>query len=219
MENTKERIIKYLEKNKVSTEEISDILGKTGVIKGVYPILDDQYVVGEIQYVYAYNNSNWPVHEQLRNLKPNRILFVDTIFVEDKYAVFGELVSLFIMEKKRARAIIVNGTMRDLNGLKKRKYPIWCKGITPIGCFNVQPNMNAEINRQVKAGMDYYDGAIAVCDSSGVVVIPKSDINDEFITRIDNMVEQERIWFECVEQKGWNTYDTVCLKKYKEQNG
>ena len=64
--------------------------------------------------------------------------------------------------------------------------------------------------------MDYYDGAIAVCDASGVVVIPKSEINDEFITKMDNMVEQERIWFECVEQKGWNTYDTVCLKKYKD---
>lgn len=217
METARKQIIQYLEKNKVSTEEIADILGKTGVIKGVHPIKDEQYVVGEIQYVYAYNNSNWPVHEQLRELQPDRVLFVDTIFVDDEHAVFGELVSSFIMESKKARAIVVNGTMRDLEGLKKRNYPVWCKGITPIGCFNVQPNRNAEINRQAKAGMDYYDGAIAVCDASGVVVIPKSEINDDFITRMDNMVEQERIWFECVEQKGWDTYDTVCLKKYKEQ--
>lgn len=217
MESSRNKIIQYLEKNKVSTEEIADILGKTGVIKGVYPINDNQYKVGEIQYVYAYNNSNWPVHEQLRDLRPDKILFVDTIFVDDEHAVFGELVSSFIMENKKARAIIVNGTMRDLDGLRKRQYPVWCKGITPIGCFNVEPNRNAEINRQSKIGMDYYDGAIAVCDTSGVVVIPKSEINDEFITKMDNMVEQERIWFECVEQKGWNTYDTVCLKKYKEQ--
>lgn len=217
MESSRNKIIHYLEKNKVSTEEIADILGKTGVIKGVYPINDNQYKVGEIQYVYAYNNSNWPVHEQLRDLRPDKILFVDTIFVDDEHAVFGELVSSFIMENKKARAIIVNGTMRDLDGLRKRRYPIWCKGITPIGCFNVEPNRNAEINRQSKIGMDYFDGAIAVCDTSGVVVIPKSEINDEFITKMDNMVEQERIWFECVEQKGWNTYDTVCLKKYKEQ--
>lgn len=219
MESIKNRIIHYLENNKVSTEEIADILGKTGVVKGVCPIIDGQYVVGEIQYVYAYNNSNWPVHEQLRGLKPNRVLFVDTIFVDDDHAVFGELVSSFIMENQKAKAIVVNGSMRDLAGIRKRKYPVWCKGITPIGCFNVQPSINAEINRQAKQGMDYYDGAIAVCDTSGVVVIPKSEINDDFITKIDNMVEQERIWFECVEQKGWNTYDTVCLKKYKEQNG
>ncbi len=216
METVKERILQYLEKNKVSTEEIADILGKTGVVKGVYPINEGHYVVGEIQYVYAFNNSNWPVHEQLREIEKDRVVFVDTIFVDDEHAVFGELVSSFIMENKKARAIVVNGTMRDLDGLRSRKYPAWCKGITPIGCFNVQPNRNAEINRQAKAGLDYYDGAIAVCDASGVVVIPKSEINDEFITRMDNMVEQERIWFECVEQKGWNTYDTVCLKKYRE---
>ena len=219
MESIKSKIIQYLEDKQVSTEEIADILGKTGVIKGVYPIADGHYVAGEIQYVYAYNNSNWPVHEQLRDLQPDRILFVDTLFVDDDHAVFGELVSSFIMETKKAKAIVVNGAMRDLVGLRKRHYPVWCKGITPIGCFNVQPNRNAEINRQAKVGIEYYDGAIAVCDTSGVVVIPKSEINDEFIARINNMIEQERIWFECVEKKGWNTYDTVCLKKYKEQNG
>lgn len=213
--NSLKKIIRYLDEKKVSTEEIADILGKTGVIKGVYPIKDDKYCVGEIQYVYAYNNSNWPVHEQIRDLKHDCILFVDTIFVDDDHAVFGELVSSFIMENKKARAIVVNGSMRDLDGLKKRNYPVWCKGITPIGCFNVQPNRNAEINRQAQRGIDYYNGAIAVCDASGVVVIPKTEINDEFITRIDNMVEQERIWFDCVENKGWDTYDTVCLKKYK----
>ena len=219
METAKSRIIHYLEEKQVSTEEIADILGKTGVVKGAYPIDEGRYIVGEIQYVYAYNNSNWPVHEQLRDLKPDKVLFVDTLFVDDDHAIFGELVSSFIMENKKARAIVVNGFMRDLDGLRKRKYPVWCKGITPIGCFNVQPNRNAEINRRAKQGIEYYDGAIAVCDSSGVVIIPKSEINDDFITRVDNMVEQERIWFECVEQKGWDTYDTVCLKKYKEQNG
>ena len=219
MESINSQIIQYLEEKKVGTEEIADILGKTGVIKGVYPVNDGAYVVGELQYVYAFNNSNWPVHEQLRCLKPDRILFVDTLFVDDEHAVFGELVSSFIMENKKARAIVVNGSMRDLQGLRNRHYPVWCKGITPIGCFNVQPNSNVEINRQAIARSSYYDGAIAVCDASGVVVIPKSEINEAFFGRIDKMIEQERIWFECVEEKGWDTFDTVCLKKYKEQNG
>lgn len=219
MNTAKSKIIQYLEKNRVSTEEIADILGKTGVIKGAYPINDDQYIVGEVQYVYAYNNSNWPVHEQLRDLQHDKVLFVDTLFVDDDHAVFGELVSSFIMENKKARAIIVNGTMRDLEGLRKRKYPVWCKGITPIGCFNVKPSRNAEIDRRAYMGIDYYNGTIAVCDASGVVIIPKSEINDDFINKMNNMVEQERIWFDCVENKGWDTYDTVCLKKYKEQNG
>ncbi len=219
MEKEKINIINYLEKNKLSTEEIADILGKTGVVKGVYPICDDQYCVGEIQYIYAFNNSNWSVHEQLRELEYNKILFVDSIYVDDEHAIFGELVSSYIIEGRKAKAIVVNGTMRDLIGIRKRKYPVWCKGITPVGCFNVKANLNAEVIRKARQGMEYYDGAIAVCDASGVVVIPKNEINDGFVDKMDKMVEQEKIWFECIEKKGWNTYDTVCLKKYREQNG
>ena len=149
----------------------------------------------------------------------NKILFVDSIYVDDEHAIFGELVSSYIIEGKKAKAIVVNGTMRDLIGIRKRKYPVWCKGITPVGCFNVKANLNAEVIRKARQGMEYYDGAIAVCDASGVVVIPKNEINDGFIDKMDKMVEQEKIWFECIEKKGWNTYDTVCLKKYREQNG
>ncbi len=218
MKTEKINIINFLEKNKLSTEEIADILGKTGVVKGVYPINEEQYCVGEIQYIYAFNNSNWSVHEQLRELESNKILFVDSIFVDEDHAIFGELVSSYIMEGRKAKAIVVNGTMRDLLGIRKRKYPVWCKGITPVGCFNVKANLNADVIRMARQGMEYYDGAIAVCDASGVVVIPKNEINNEFIDKMNKMVEQENIWFECIEKKGWNTYDTVCLKKYREQN-
>lgn len=212
----KDDIINYLEKNKLSTEEIGDILGKTGVVKNIYPIISGKYIVGEIQYFYAYSNSNWPIHEQLINLKPNRIAFFDSIFVED-YALFGELVSTFILDKKKAKAIVVNGLMRDLNGIKQRGYPVWCKGITPIGCFNISVNKNAEITRRAQKALDYYSGSIAVCDDSGVVVIPKEEINEKFIDKMQKMSNQEKIWFDCVENKNWNTYDTVCLKKYLEE--
>ena len=210
-------IIKRLEELKMSTEEVGDILHKTGVLKNVYPINPEHYIVGEIQYVCAYNNSNWPVHEQIINLEPEKICFVDTCFVED-YAVFGELVSSFIMNNKKAKGIVVNGLMRDLKDIKRRQFPVWCKGITPIGCFNVQVNQNPEINRHMERNRAKYEGAIAVCDSSGVVIIPKDEINENFITRINHMHEQEKIWFDCVENNNWNTYDTVCLKKYLKEN-
>lgn len=213
-----DKVIERIEKLKMSTEEIGDILGKSGVVNGVYPLNDKHYLVGEIQYVCAYNNSNWPVHEQLRDLHAGKVCFVDTCFVED-YSVFGELVSSYIMLNKKAKGIVVNGLMRDKAGIMARDFPVWCSGISPIGCFNVQVNGNPEISRHMDAGRAYYEGSIAVCDASGVVVIPKDRINEELIERIEFMRDQERMWFDCVENKGWDTYDTVCLKKYlqKEQ--
>lgn len=210
-----DRIIKYLEENKLSTEEIGDVLGKTGLVKGAYPIVTDTYLVGKVQFFYSHSNSNWPLHEQLRELKKGHIVFVDTFFTDDYYAVFGELVSTFIYDKCGAKGIVVNGNMRDLDGIRNRKIPVWCKGITPIGCFNIPVAENNEIKRLANKGKDYYDESIAVCDNSGVVIIPKEQINDGFIEKMEFLAEQERIWFDCVENKGWNTYDTVCLKKYK----
>lgn len=214
----KEKIIAYLEEHKISTEVIGDVLGKTGLVKDVYPLISDRYIVGEIQYFYTHTNSNWPLHDQIRSVERGKICFVDCLFVDDYHAAFGELVSSFIYQKSGAKAIVVDGKMRDLDGIRERKIPVWCKGIVPIGCFNFQVTENAEIKRQASRGREYYDGAIAVCDNSGVVIIPKEELTESFIEKVGFLEEQEKIWFDCVLNKGWNTFDTVCLKKYKEQD-
>ena len=63
---------------------------------------------------------------------------------------------------------------------------------------------------------DKYDGAILVCDYSGVVMIPKDKIDEKLITKLEFIEYQEDIWFYCVDTLKMSTYDTVCLKKYLE---
>ncbi len=213
MNDLKQEIIEFIRANHMSTEEIGDVLGKTGVVNDVFPITSGLYTVGEIQYVYAHSNSNWPVHEQIRTLEKGKILFVDAFDVAN-YAIFGELVSLYIIDKCEVPAIVVNGKMRDLEGLKKHNFSIWCKGITPMGCFNREVFENESVFLRARDARDYYEGAILVADDSGVVIIPKTEINENMIHRLQHMIDQERVWFECVENKDWNTFDTVCIKKY-----
>lgn len=213
MNDIKQEIIEFIRANHMSTEEIGDVLGKTGVVNDVFPITSGLYTVGEIQYVYAHSNSNWPVHEQIRTLEKGKILFVDAFDVAN-YAIFGELVSLYIIDKCEVSAIVVNGKMRDLEGLKKRNFSIWCKGITPMGCFNREVFENESVFLRARDARDYYEGAILVADDSGVVIIPKTEINENMIHRLQHMIDQERVWFDCVENKDWNTFDTVCIKKY-----
>lgn len=212
----KEQIIEFLRLNQMSTEEVSDAMGKVGGLESIAPINFGHHIVGEIQYVYAHDDSNWSIHEQIRDIESGKILYVDAFNVGN-YAIFGELVSLFIIEKKGASAIVLNGKARDLNGLMTRNYPVWCKGVTPIGCFNKLITPSSEILENSKNNKENLEGAIAVCDDSGVVVIPKSEINNSLLERMQNMKAQEKIWFDCVENKDWNTYDTVCLKKYRNE--
>lgn len=212
------RMIDFLRENQLGTEEVSDCLGKYGLVPNAKSIKPGNYCVGVVQYVYGFDDSNWPIHEQVRQLKPNQILFVDDINVRDR-ALFGQLVAAYIFKSRKALAIVSSGLMRDIKGLLEDDDYIWCGGITPIGCFNKKVELRDEVRRIAKSHREYYEGSIAVCDDSGVVIIPKDKITEEFLEKLVAMRKQEETWFDCVLNRQWNTYDTVCLKKYLDKQG
>lgn len=209
-----EKIIDYIQMNKVSTTEVADCLGKTGAIPNIYPINRGQFRAGRVRWVYAYNESNWDVHEQIRDIQKGEIVYIEAFDCKDR-SIIGELVSKFIILYKRAEAIVTNARMRDAHKLIKEQYPIWCTGFSPIGCFNtkVETPFDADIIKQRKEDID---GAVMVCDDSGVVLIPKTMLTEEFYKKLEAIEEQEDIWFDCIDRRKWDTFDTVCLKKYKD---
>jgi regulator of RNase E activity RraA len=148
----------------------------------------------------------------LENFKEGDVVFIESINCGER-AVFGDLVSKFLILYKQATAIIVNGYMRDAQRLIKEDYPIWCKGVTPLGCFNKE--IITPIDEKIlKEFQEQYSDAIAVCDDSGVVIIPKNMITNEFLEKLEFIELQEDIWYYCIDTKKWSTYDTVSLKKY-----
>lgn len=209
-----EKIITYIRKNHVSTTEVADCLGKTGAVENVFPIVDGMHKVGKIRYIYGFNESNWSIHEQAREVEPEEIVLIDGINVNGR-ALIGELVTKFLLLYKEASAVVIMGKVRDANDLIKNRYAVWSCGRTPVGCFNTKQEVDENIRKEVEEKQSLYNGAIAVCDDTGVVVIPKEEINEEMYRKLENIEEQEDIWFECIDRKKWDTYDTVCLKKYK----
>ena len=120
----REQIIKYIRVNKVSTTEVADCLGKTGVLPNVMPVNRGQFQVGKVKWVYAYNESNWDVHEQVRDTEKDDIVYIETFQCGDR-AIVGELVSKYILLYRQAAAIVTNTKMRDAHRLIKEQYPIW----------------------------------------------------------------------------------------------
>lgn len=214
METTEEKILDYLIRNRVSTTEVADCLGKTGVIPNLMPCNPGYYKAARIVWVYAYDESNWPVHEQVQDIDEDCVVFVDTLNCNDR-AIFGELVSKYILLYHQSRAIVVNGKMRDAAQIIRQNWPIWCSGYTPVGCFNRKPDR--EVNAKWKEEhFEKYDGAIAVCDDCGVVVIPKENITEDFLKKLHHIEDQEDIWFDRLDHYKESTFDIVCKKKYLE---
>lgn len=213
-EDITDRIIEYIRVNKVSTTEVADCLGKKGVLSGVYPINRGQFRVGKIKWVYAYNESNWDVHEQIRDTKKGDIVFIEAFNCKDR-AIIGELVTKYLILYRQAEAIVTNANMRDANNLIKEKYPVWCSGFNPVGCFNTKNEAIFE-KEIIEDRNKRFTGGVMVCDDTGVVIIPPQELTEDFYKKLENIEEQEDIWFDCIDRKKWDTFDTVCLKKYNK---
>lgn len=209
-----DRILDYLIRNRVSTTEVADCLGKSGALKTVSAVNRGHYVAGEIRWVYACDQSNWPIHEQICEIDEGKVILVEAFDCEDR-ALFGELVSKYLLLYRQSKALVVAGKMRDASALIRENYPIWCDGFNPEGCFNRKPE-HLPSKEMLKEHSEKYDGAIAVCDDCGVVIIPKENITEEFLHKLENIENQEDIWFDRLDHFKENTFEIVCQKKYLE---
>lgn len=209
----KEKIIDYITRNRVSTTEVADCLGKSGAVADVLPINRGHFAVGEIQYLYAVQDSNWTVHEELdKSPASDKIIFIDAIDVHGR-AVIGDIVSKYVLLYLGNRGIVCTGKMRDVPFLIKENYPIWCQGASPMGCFN-RPVDTHEFDDVIKERRQFFQDAVAVCDDSGVVVIPKEYLTEAFYQKLVEIELQEDLWYDCIDRRKWSTYRTICLKDY-----
>lgn len=208
------KILDYITRNRVSTTEVADALGKTGALNNVSPICRGHHKAGKIKWIYAHNESNWTIHEQIQDIEEDCIILVDSFNCKER-ALFGELVSKYLLLYKQSKAIVVNGKLRDAQALLKENWPIWCSGFTPVGCFNKKPEK--QINENILTERkNYYDDAIAVCDDCGVVIIPKEHITEDFLKRLHHMEDQEDIWFDRLDHYKESTFQIVCEKSYNK---
>ncbi len=208
----KDKIIDYIRRNRVSTTEVADCMEKSGALPGIMPITSGLFKVGSVKWVYAQKESNWDVHEQLVSIQENDIIMIEAFDCGDR-SVIGELVCKYALLYQQAGAIVVSGKMRDAGALLREKYPVWCTGFSPVGCFNkkVYETVDEKLLARHRA---LYDGAIAVCDDCGVVIIPKEKHTAEFLEKLHKIEEQEDIWFDRLDRHKENTFEIVCLKKY-----
>lgn len=205
-----------------STTIVADAMQKFGSVPDVSLIngmSHDTKVAGPVYYVETYAESNWPLHEALRQVPKDFIVFVEPVGCY-KRAIFGEIVMDYIMLKRRARGVIVNGYMRDIEGIMAKRYPLWYAGNNPVGCFNkkvAKPSMES-INEALFEFRRYYDhpvDSICVADVAGVVIIPEHKIHEVY-RRVQEIALLDEIWNACIEA-GLSSFEAVCLRVYEDE--
>jgi regulator of RNase E activity RraA len=213
MSNIKEQILRVIKNNRISSVEVADALGKSGVLEGLKPLVSKKFIVGEVGYIYGHSKSNWPIHEQGENIKKGGVLYVDTFECEN-HAAFGDIVAKYFILYKEIEGIVVNGLMRDVHSLIKQDYPIWATGVTPLGCYNKRVDPSTEVICQAAEKRKLIEGGVIVADDSGCTLIRKDQLTVDTLNRLRFIELQEDIWYYCIDTLKWSTYKTICQKAY-----
>lgn len=209
-------ILDYCRKNRVSTTEVADALGKSGVFPKVQPVNPHQYRVGPVRCIFTANNSNYAVHEQVRDVQEGEVVIIFTHGCDGR-AIIGDLISKFALLYRGAAAVVVQGFVRDVASLRREGFALWSEGVSPLGCFNTPAGAYpADLEKQMR---EQYDGGLAVCDDGGVTVIARHLLTQEMLTRLHRLEMQEDIWFFCLDTLKWDTKKIVCDKAYLHETG
>lgn len=154
-----------------TTPDISDVMNRlyTMVPEISNQTMPELKLLGPACTVKVFPGDNLMVHKSLDIAKPGDIVVVDA-GASPMNAVLGDLVTT----KARHRGIagfVVDGLIRDIDGIIETKIPVFARGVTPIGPLHRGPG---EVNYPIQCGgIVVHPGDIVIGDMNGVVVVPQ----------------------------------------------
>ncbi|SIS07686.1 RraA famliy [Peribacillus simplex] len=156
--------------SEIPTTCISDTMkGLNNLSPTIKPVKDDYRVAGRAFTVKMPVGDNLVVLKAIREAKQGDVLVIDA--KGDTYrAIAGDFI-VGMAQTLGINGIIVDGVVRDLEGIKSLNYPVFCKGTTIAASGKAGMG---EINVPISCGgTTIHPGDIVVGDIDGVVVIPK----------------------------------------------
>ena len=131
-------------------------------------------LLGTAITVKAPIGDNLFFHEALDLAQPGDVIVVDGATGNNR-SLAGEIMMRFA-QKKGLAGIVVDGALRDLDGIKNLTMPIYAAGVTPQGPWKFGPG---EVNVPIACGGQVvFPGDILVGDMDGIVVVRRQDAEE-----------------------------------------
>jgi regulator of RNase E activity RraA len=137
--------------------------------------------------VNARPGDNLMVHKALEVAQPGDVVVVSTTG-NTTSAVFGELMG-HTAKGAKLGGIVVDGAIRDVDGLKALEFPAFSRTVSPGACDKDGPG---EINVPISCGNTVVmPGDIVVGDDDGLAVVPREDAA-EVLEKVLALEEREK---------------------------
>ncbi|MED4533777.1 RraA family protein [Metabacillus fastidiosus] len=190
-----EDIIKQFES--IPTTCISDAMdGLNNFNPEIKPLKEEYRFAGRALTVKIPVGDNLAVLRAIRESKPGDVLVIDT--KGDTYrGIAGDFV-VGMAQTLGVNALVVDGAVRDVLGIKELNFPVFCRGIAVAASGKAGVG---EINVPISCGgQPVHPGDMIVGDANGVVVIPQA-IEQEVLKKAADRLKKDEIREEKVSGK------------------
>lgn len=186
-------------------------------------------LLGTAITVKAPIGDNLFFHQALDMAQPGDVIVVDGASGCNR-SLAGEIM-LRMANDKGLAGVIVDGCLRDLDGIETLAMPVYAKGITPQGPWKFGPG---EVNTPIACGGQVvFPGDILVGDKDGIVVIRPQDAreiaeaakkkkageDDTFALMATNFPAYLKRHVQSTEKRMDGKNVTTCTRSYMEDYG